>query len=80
MKNITLELAKATAAWMRLAAAGAGKTAIHLFAGLFAQRRRAEREYPEAMRRYLKREPARIRDAESPLPTRESLHERAEAR
>ncbi len=80
MKNITITLDEATAAWVRVAAAEADKSVSRYIADLLGRQRRDAHEYAEAMRRYLERKPARIRAAGSVLPTRESLHERTDLR
>lgn len=77
MKNVTITLDEKTAAWVRVSAAREDKSVSRYIAEMLERRMRESRDYANAMRRFLDRQPTRINAAGSKLPTREELHERS---
>jgi hypothetical protein len=80
MKNVTITLDEKTAAWVRVSAAREDKSVSRYVAEMLERRMRESRDYANAMRRFLDREPSRINAAQSPLPTRDEVHERTDLR
>jgi len=80
MKNITVTLDEKTAAWVRIYAARQGMSVSRLLGEMLQQRMRELRDYDEAMRRYLARQPSRFDWISGRRPTREELNERADFR
>lgn len=77
LKNVTITLDEKTAAWVRVAAAREDTSVSRYIAGLLERRMRESRDYANAMRRYLDRQPTRLNAAGSKLPPRDELHDRA---
>lgn len=80
MKNVTITLEEKTAAWVRVSAAREDKSVSRYIAEMLEKRMRESRDYANAMRRFLDREPSRINAARSRLPTRDEVHERTDFR
>lgn len=76
MKNITITLDEATAAWVRILAAKEGKSVSRLLGELLQERMRHAREYDDSMRRFLGKKPVRLRSTGSRYATRAELHDR----
>ncbi len=76
MKNVTITLDEKTAAWVRVSAAREDKSVSRYIAEMLERRMRESRDYANAMRRFLDRQPTHINTTGSKLPTREELHER----
>jgi Family of unknown function (DUF6364) len=76
MKNVTITLDEATAAWARVYAAR-HNTSVSRMVGEMLQRQMQDgRRYDEAMRRFLGRAPVRLTRAGKGYPTRDELHDR----
>jgi hypothetical protein len=80
MKNVTITLDEKTAAWVRVAAAREDLSVSRYIAGMLETRMRDSRDYANAMRRFLDRQPAHLDRTRSKRPTRDELHERADLR
>lgn len=80
MKNLTITLDEATAAWARIYAAQRGKSVSRLLGEILQERMREVRDYDAAMRRYLSRKPFKFQWAEAGRPTRDDLHDRPNLR
>lgn len=76
MKNVTVTLDEDVARWARVEAARR-ETSVSRFLGeMLRERMRAEDAYEEARRQFLAIKPRILRDAGTPLPSREELHDR----
>jgi hypothetical protein len=80
MKNVTITLDEKIAAWVRVSAAREDKSVSRYVAEMLEKRMRESRDYANAMRRFLDREPSRINTARLPMPTRDEVHERTDLR
>ena len=80
MKNITVTLDEATAAWARIYAARQNKSLSRFLGELLNRTMRESRAYEDAMRRYLAKKPGRLNRGSAPYPAREELHERTQLR
>lgn len=80
MKNVTITLDEKTAAWVRVSAAREDKSVSRYIGELLEKRMRESRDYANATRRYLDRQPSRINEKRSKLPTRDELHDRSDLR
>ena len=76
VKNVTITLDEKTAAWARSAAAQHGMSLSRYVGTLLERNMRQSREYERAMRRYLEKEPRKLRKRGVPYPSREELHDR----
>jgi hypothetical protein len=77
MKNITITLDEATAAWLRSRAASENVSVSRLVGGLLQSQIQSHKDYDEAMRRFLSKKPVRLRADGQPYPTRDETHDRA---
>lgn len=80
MKNITITLDERTAAWARVYAAKQNSSVSRIVGEMLQQRMVELREYDEAMRRFLSKEPVRLKRAGKRYATRDELHDRARLR
>ena len=80
MKNITVTLDEATAAWARVYAARQNKSLSRYLGELLNRTMREAREYEDAMQRYLGKKPCRLNRGNASYPAREELHERTYVR
>ena len=80
MKNITITLDEETAGWARVHAAQQGISVSRMIGELLRQQIREAREYDDAMRRFLAREPTRLKRPSERYATREAVHERGDLR
>lgn len=76
MKNITVTLDEKTADWVRVEAAKQGKSVSRLLGELLRKQMHDDREYFEAMRRFMAIEPREGRWVDGRPPTREEMHDR----
>lgn len=76
MKNLTITLDEATAAWARVHAARHNKSVSRMVGEMLQRSMREHAEYDQAMRRFLARRPAKLRRTGSGYPARADLHER----
>ena len=76
MKNVTITLDEKTAAWVRVYAARHSMS-VSRFVGEMLQARMGEnREYEQAMKRFLAKPPVAFKWKTGRRPTREELHDR----
>jgi hypothetical protein len=80
MKNITITLDEATAAWTRVHAAEKGISVSRLVGELLHQQMRQARQYEAAMQGYLAKRPVKLKAAGEKYATRDDLHDRARLR
>ena len=80
MKNVTISLDEKTAAWARERAAGQEMSLSRFVGELLEQSMRQSREYEQAMRQYLAREPVRLKKRGSRYPSRDELYDRTRIR
>lgn len=77
MKNVTITLDEATAAWLRSRAASEDVSVSRLVGELLQSQMQSHKDYDEAMRRFLSKKPVRLRAAGQRYPTRDETHDRA---
>jgi hypothetical protein len=77
MKNITVTLDARTAAWARVHAAKRNISVSRLLGEMLQRQMRESHEYDEAMRRFLAKQPVRLKSRRQRFPTRDELHDRA---
>jgi hypothetical protein len=80
MKNVTITLDEATAAWARVYAAKQDMSVSRLVGELLQQRMVELRDYDHAMRRFLAKAPVKLRRSGQRYPTRDETHDRARLR
>jgi hypothetical protein len=80
MKNITITLDAATAAWTRQTAAANGISVSRFVGELLQRQRRDGAAYQEAMRRFLSKPPVALKTPGDRYMTREEVHDRARLR
>lgn len=80
MKNVTITLDEKTAAWARVYAAKHDTSVSRMVGEMLQQRMGEIREYDEAMRRFLRKAPVRLKRAGKRYATRDELHDRARLR
>lgn len=76
MRNVTITLDQETAAWARMEAARRDTSVSRFVGELLRERMVDEREYGDAMERYLSARPRPLKRA-GPYPSREEVHDRA---
>jgi len=76
MKNITITVDDEVARWARIWAAKHNTSVSRLLGEVLAERMRRESEYEDAMARFLRKAPRRLRRPGQGLPQRAALHER----
>lgn len=79
-KNVTITLDEEVARWARVAAAQRDISLSRFLAGLLREAMEGEGAYEAARQRFLAFPAAPLREPGQPLPTRESLHDRADLR
>ena len=80
MKNITISLDEATAAWARVYAAEHNTSVSRMVGEILHKQMLDGRKYAEAMERYLARKPVRLKRAGKRYAPRDELHDRARLR
>lgn len=80
MKNVTVTLDDKTAAGARRLAAQKNLSLSRLIGSLLQQHLEESRQYGEAMRRYLARNPTPLNAGGAPYPQRDELHDRSRLR
>lgn len=80
MKNVTITLDEATAAWARTRAATLGKSVSRFVGELLQEQMRDGASYQEAMNRFLAKPPVALGAPGEKYSTREELHDRARLR
>lgn len=80
MKNVTITLDEKTADWVRVHAAEQGMSVSRLVGEILRARMARDREYEDAMRRFLAKKPVKLRDSDKPYPSREELYDRGRLR
>ena len=76
MKNVTVTLDEETAAWARVYAARRNMSVSRFVGELLRERMSESREYEEAMRRFLGKQPVRLKGGRARYATRDELHDR----
>jgi hypothetical protein len=76
MRNVTITLDEETARWARVEAAHRDMSVSRLIGELLREHMCVQATYEDAMRRYLARAPAVLKDTGG-YPGREELHDRA---
>ena len=74
MKNVTITLDEKTAAWVRIYAAQHNTSVSRMVGDMLQERMSSQREYEEAMRRFLSKPPFKSSGAR--YPTRDELYDR----
>ncbi len=80
MKNITITVDEKTAEWARHAAAQRGMSLSRYVGEMLERNMRQSSEYERAMRRYLDKEPQKLKKRGARYPTRDERHERDDFR
>jgi hypothetical protein len=80
MKNVTITLDERTAAWARVYAAKHNTSVSRLVGEMLQARMREMREYEDAMRRFLARQPVRLKKPGARYPDRDAIHDRTRLR
>lgn len=76
MKNVTITLDEATAAWIRVHAARQNMSVSRIVGEMLHEHIRGRREYDLAMGRFLAKRPVKFRPLGGRFATREELHDR----
>jgi hypothetical protein len=77
MKNVTITLDEDVAHWARVEAAKRETSMSRLVGEMLRERMRSLDAYEEARRQFFAVEPRPLRSEDSPLPSREELHDRS---
>lgn len=77
MRNVTITLEEEVARWIRLEAAKRETSVSRLVGEMLREHMRSEDAYEVARRQFFAVEPRPLRHDDSPLPSREELHDRA---
>ena len=80
MKNVTITLDPATAAWTRQTAAANGISVSRFVGELLQRQMRDSAAYQVAMRRFLSKPPVALKTPGDRYMTREEVHDRARLR
>lgn len=80
MKNVTITLDEQTAAWARVRAAEQGMSLSRLVGKMLRETMTRDRDYEEAMRRFLSKKPKALGPPGQPLPRRDELYDRGNFR
>ena len=76
VRNVTITLDEETARWARIEAARQDTSVSRWVGELLEERRRNTIDYERAQRSYLQRAGVTLRRPDTPLPSRDELHER----
>ena len=77
MKNVTITLDEKTAAWVRVHAAKLNTSVSGVVGDMLRARMLDERDYDQAMRRFLAKKPTALSKKGAAYPVREDLHDRS---
>jgi hypothetical protein len=80
MKNVTITLDEETAAWARVYAAKRNTSVSRLMGEILRERMSESHEYDQAMRRFLGKEPVRLKSSGQRYASREAAHDRSRIR
>jgi len=80
VKNVTIKLDDATAAWVRVYAATQGRSVSSLVAEMLAEKMRVNDQYELARQRWLARPKQLLSWPDGRLPTREETNDRRKLR
>lgn len=80
MKNVTITLDEATAAWVRVHAAQHNMSVSRMIGEMLQARMQQAREYDQAMRRFLAKKPRKLTRPGEALPGRDDVHDRTRIR
>lgn len=75
-RNVTVTLDEETARWVRVEAARRDTSVSQFLGEVLAERRRRAEGYEAARASFMARGPDRLRREDTPLPSREEVHER----
>ena len=76
MKNVTITLDETTATWARVYAAKHNTSVSRMVGEMLRERMGRQREYEEAMRRFLSKKPFKLNSKGARYPTRDELYDR----
>lgn len=76
MKNVTVTLPEKTLKWVRIEAAKREKSVSKFLGAILEDQMHRDDDYEAAMESFLSRKPSVLREADEPLPSRESLYTR----
>jgi len=77
MKNVTITLDEKTATWVRVHAAQHNTSVSRLVGEMLMARMLEQREYDQAMQRFLAKAPMRLKRRGQRYASRDELHDRA---
>jgi hypothetical protein len=80
MKNVTVTLDEEVARWARIEAAKRETSVSRLVGEMLKEHMRSVDAYEVARRQFFAVEPRSLRASATPLPSRESLHDRTDLR
>lgn len=80
LKNVTITLDERTASWLRIAAAKRGLSVSRFVGEILRGQMNDQREYLEAMQRFLALKPFKFEWVDGRRPTREELYDRSRVR
>jgi hypothetical protein len=80
VKNVTITVDEETAAWARVYAAERNMSVSRLIGEILRERMREAHEYDGAMRRFLAKEPVRLKASGQHYASREAVHDRTRLR
>ena len=80
MKNVTITLDEATAAWARVYAATHNMSVSRMVGEMLQQRMGELHEYDRAMRRFLAKKPIKFKKTGKGYPKRDELYDRGRLR
>ena len=80
VKNVTITLDETTANWARIHAARRNISVSRFVGEMLQEKMRGQRQYEEAMRRYLAKAPVKLKRRGQAYATREELHDRSRLR
>lgn len=76
MRNVTITLDEEVARWVRIEAAKRETSVSRLVGEVLRELMRTGNAYEEARREFFEVEPRPLRTGETPLPSREEIHDR----
>lgn len=77
MKNVTITLDEEVARWVRIEAAKRETSVSRMVGEVLRELMRAGNAYEEARRLFFEVEPRPLRAGDTPLPSREEIHDRS---
>jgi hypothetical protein len=80
MRNVTVTLEEEVARWIRVEAAKRETSVSRLVGEMLREHMRSQDAYEVARRQFFTIQPRLLRESNSPLPSREELHDRSRLR